>query len=214
MGARLPVPPGLDYVPIPGSDANLVFGVVRASLAGNRTTAAEAVFRRLFPVAKPADVYEPWPKPTCFRPDVLLPPWACTDYYDPQNLCRAYAAQGWDGVKDLVIILSFRFPETVTSPPTMSLQSAFELVRGFALEKLTMDRHLATVLAMHVPGRAAQDRLPPHMHVMSLARELGPVGFGPFSDLAVDAGREVIEAEWAEWRGASADTTKKKKRSK
>jgi hypothetical protein len=210
MGAPRTAPPGLDYVPIPGSDPNLIFGVVRASLGGNQTTAAEAVFRRLFPVAKPADINEPWPKPTCFRPDVLLPPWACADYYDPQNLCRTYAAQGWDGVKDLVIILSFRFPETVSSPPTMSLQTAFESVRGFVLEKLTIKRNLPTVLAMHLPNRAGKNTLPPHLHAMALARELGPAGFGPFTSLATDAGREVIEAEWAEWRGATADATKKR----
>lgn len=204
MGARRPALEGLDYVPIPGSDPNLVFGVIRAVLAGVATTALMAVFRRLFPVGQPDDPEKPWPRPTCYRHDVLLPPWAPTDYLDPQTLCRAYGAQGWDGVKDLVVIASFRFPETVATPPTMTLATAYELVRAFAYQRLAVERNLATVIAMHVPGRAGQEGLPPHIHVMSLARVLGATGFGTFvRPLASDAGRKVVEDEWAEWRAAA-----------
>ena len=213
MGTRRHAPEGLDYVPIPGADSNLIFGVIRATLAGISTTALLAVFRRLFPVAQPEDPEKPWPRATCFRHDVLLPPWAPADYLDPQTLCRAYAAQGWDGVKDLVIIASFRFPETISTPPTMTLQSAYELVRAFAYQRLTLDRNLAVVLAMHVPARAGQDGLPPHLHVMALARELGPAGFGPFlRPLASDAGRKVLEEEWMAWRAGTEPPPKSAKR--
>lgn len=178
-----------------------MFGVIRATLAGNATTAHAAVFRRLFPVAAPADPDKAWPKPTCFMHDVLLPRWANADYLDAQTLCRAYGAQGWEGVKDLVIIASFRMPETVSEPPTMTLATAYELVRSFAYRRLALDRKLATVIAMHVPGRAGSEGLPPHVHVMALARELGPAGFGSFvRPLATDAGRKIIEAEWTAWR--------------
>lgn len=216
MGARRPAPEGLDYVPVAGTDPNIVFGVIRATLGGSATTASMAVFRRLFPVAQPSDPEKPWPQPTCFKWDVLLPPWASADYLDPQTLCRAYAAQGWDGVKDLVVIASFRLPETVSEPPTMSLPTGYEIVRSLAYQKLALDRKLATILAMHVPGRAGSDGLPPHVHVMALARELGPAGFGSFvRPLATDAGRNIIESEWAAWRaahGAAPASTKVVKR--
>lgn len=201
MGARLPALPGLDYVPIPGTDPNFVFGVIRSTLSGVQNTASGAVFRRLFPVGKPEDLNKPWPRPTCYRYDVLLPDWAAADYIDPQALCRAYDQQAWDGVKDLVIIMNFRFPATVSSPPTMGLHEAYELVRGFAYERLVA-RGMATVLAMHVPARAGIVGLPPHVHVHCLPRELRIDGFGAFfPELTRDSGREIVEREFEEWRG-------------
>lgn len=205
MGAPRSAPPGLDFVPVPGSDPNLVFGVIRATLAGSPNTALGAVFRRLFPVAKPKDPQLPWPRPTCFRHDVLLPDWANADYVDPQVLCRAYDAQTWEGVKDLAIIINFRFPETLSvagAAPTMSLTGVYELVRGYSYQKLTRERGLATVVAMHVPSRAGIVDGFPHCHVIGLCRSVvGPAGFGPFRpELCRDSSRAIIEAEWKSWR--------------
>jgi hypothetical protein len=204
MAAPRSAPEGLDYVPVPGSDPNLVFGVIRATLAGVPNTAMEAVMRRLFPVARPKDPHLPWPRPTCFKSDVLLPHWANSDYFDPQALCRAYDAQTWDGVRDLAIIMNFRFPEAQSvggGPPTMSLAEIYELVRSYAYLRLTLKRGLATVLAMHVPSRAGVADAAPHCHVICLSRVLSIEGFGPFiPSLAKDAGREVIAAEFNDWR--------------
>lgn len=203
MSKSRSAPPGLDFVPVPGDDPNLVFGVIQASLAGMQNTAAQAVFRRLFPVAKPKSVDAPWPRPTCFRHDVLLPHWANADYVDPQVLCRAYDAQAWEGVKDIAIIMNFRFPEAQSARgalPTMSLTEMYELVRSYAYFRLTLKRGLATVLAMHVPSRAGFANAVPHCHVISLSRELSIEGYGAFSPLAKDGGREVIAAEFMDWR--------------
>ena len=142
MGAQRSAPPGLDFVPIPGSDPNLVFGVIRATLGTSTNTALGAVFRQLFPVAKPKDPQAPWPKATCFKSDVLLPDWTNVDYYDPQVPCRAYDAQTWEGVRDLAIIMNLRFPETLSSDgsaPTMSLTGAYELARFFGPRSLGHD---------------------------------------------------------------------------
>ena len=219
MGTRRMPPPGLDYVPVSGDDPNLVFGVIRTTLAGVPNSASKLVFRRLFPVAKPEDLEQPWPEPTCFRPDVLLPDWAPADYAKPQALCRAYDAQAWEGMKDLAIILNFRFPETLGvdgGPPTLGLSGVFELVRAFCYQKLTKERGLATVLAMHVPSRAGIDFSPPHVHAIALARTVvGQAGFGPFiPDLARDAGRQILEQEWREWRNVAPEPIPKKKRAK
>jgi hypothetical protein len=103
-------------------------------------------------------------------------------------------------MKDLVIMMNFRFPESVSVPPEISLHSAFELVRSFAYQRLSRERDMATVIAMHVPSRAAQSGAP-HVHVMGLARRCGPNGFGEFIPrLPTDSGREIIEREFAEWR--------------
>lgn len=207
MGTRIRTVPGLDYVPVPGSDPDLVFGVIRATLAGEPNTASGAIFRRLFPVAKPGNIDAPWPKPTCFRHDVLVTPWAPADYIDPQALCRAYDTQCWDGVKDLVIIMNFRFPDAVSvdgKPPMVSLHDAYELVRAYCHQKLVMERGLATVLAMHLPSRAGVDFSPPHIHSMSLARRAGIEGFGSFiPELCKDSARRLIESEWSAWRKAA-----------
>ncbi|WP_225421512.1 MobA/MobL family protein [Sphingomonas parva] len=135
---------------------------------------------------------------------MLLPSHASYDYLDPEALCRAYTQQAWDGMKDLVVITSFRFPETIAEPPSLSLQEAWELTRGFSYQRLVLDRNLAVVLAMHVPARAGKEG-PPHVHVMALARELGPCGFGAFlGPLARDTGREIMESEWKAWRADKA----------
>ena len=202
MGARRSAPPGLDYVPVPGNDPNVVFGVIRANLAGVPNSAMQAVCRRMFPVTRPKDPHAPWARPTCFHSEAVVPDWAPSDYWDPQALCRAYDQQAWDGLKDLVIHASFRFPETVSNPPSLTLQASYELVRSFARRRFVEDRNLPVVLAMHVPGRAGQDGLPPHVHVLVFCRELGPTGFGAFAarPLATDAGRAMIEDEWHAWR--------------
>lgn len=200
MGAKRKAPEGLDYVPVPGSNPLLVFGVIRSVLAGVAMTALLAVFRRLFPVAKPADPERPWPRPTCYRYDVLLPPGASDDYLDPEVLCRAYAAHGFEGIKDLVVIATVRFPDAEMIPPRLKLHEAWELARSFAYQRLTLERKLAVVIVMHVPRRAGQGDLAPHCHIMALARELGPTGFGNFiRPLASDAGRQLMDQEWTAW---------------
>ena len=203
MGTRRPPPPGLDYVPVPGDDPNFVFGVIRATLAGVPNSAAQAVFRRLFPVARPTSLEGPWPRPTCYRHDVLLPPWTSPDWVDPQALCQAYDRQCWEGVKDLAIIMNFRFPEALrrgSEAPRISLTEAYELVRGYCREKIVLERGLATVLAMHLPFLAGIDWSPPHVHACCLARVAG-LGFEAFvPELTRDSSRKIFEREWLDYR--------------
>jgi hypothetical protein len=203
MGTRRPPPPGLDYVPVAGDDPNFVFGVIRATLAGVPNSASNAVFRRLFPVARPESFEAPWPRPTCYRHDVLLPPWTSPDWVDPQALCQAYDRQCWVGVKDLAIIMNFRFPEALrrgSEAPRISLTEAYELVRGYCYEKIVLERGLATILAMHLPSLAGIDWSPPHVHACSLARVVG-LGFEAFvPELTKDSSRKIFEREWLDYR--------------
>jgi hypothetical protein len=193
---------GLDYVPVRGADPTLVFGVVRSTLGGKANTATGAILRRLFPIKLPTCDDGPVLTPQCHRHDVTLPNWANADYVNPLVAARAYDDLGWDGMKDLVIMMNFRFPEAISTPPLISLPAAWELVRGFAYQRLSRDRGLVVVLAMHVPAHAGQPGAP-HVHALALARRCGPAGFGEFvRPLATDAGRAIIEEEFAEWRAS------------
>lgn len=201
MAERRAAPPGLDYVPVPGRNPDLIFGVIRTLLAGVSNTALQAVFRRYFPVGRPEDVYRPWPEPTCFKPEVLLPFGAPIEYRDAETLCRAYDKQSWPGLKDLVVITTLRFPETVADPPTLTVLDAYELARAFAYQRLCLDRRLAVVIAFHVPAHAGVEANVPHCHIMALARTCGPLGFGELLSypLATDLGRKVMDDEFDAW---------------
>lgn len=202
-------PAGLDYSPVMGDARTVSFGVIQTRLPQQKpdltadvgtTTAEGAIFRRLFPIQKPADPTRPWDKPTCAKWDVLLPEGASDDYLDPQQLARAYDRQAFGVIRDLLVIITLRFPEVDAALPTMKLHEAWELSRSFANEKLVMERRLAVVPVLHVPGRAAKPGFP-HVHLMTFARELLPSSFGMFSrSIASDEGRCIIDKEWAEWR--------------
>src|SRR3546814_7685242 len=108
---KLPAIDGLDFVPVEGgSDSNIVFGVVRRRIgSGAIQTAPGSVLRRLSPGRK-ADVAVPW-EPTCYRWDVLLPPMAHDDCLDPKRLCEQYEEQALEGKKDLLVMMTNRFPD-------------------------------------------------------------------------------------------------------
>lgn len=193
-------PPGLDYAPISGETENLSFGVIQAAGGDGETNTAEgAIFRRLYPILRPDDPALPWTQPTCFRHDVILPDGASDELWSPQCLARAYDEQGFS-LKDLVVIVTLRFPEVEAKPPIMKLHEAWEMARGFTLERIVRAHGVAAVCTMHVPARAARPGAP-HCHVLSPARELLPSGYGKFArPFASDEGREIMDREWAAWR--------------
>jgi hypothetical protein len=193
-------PPGLDYSPITGEMDELSFGVIQADPNQKQTNTAEgAVFRRLYPILKPSDPALPWVQPTCFRHDVLLPAGASDELWNAQRLVRTYDEQGFS-LKDLVVVVTLRFPEVEALPQTMKLHEAWEMARQFTLERLVRLHGVAAICVMHVPARAARPGAP-HVHVLAPARELLPSGFGMFTrPLATDEGRELMDMEWAAWR--------------
>ena len=111
---KRPAPDGLDFVPVEGgSDPHIAFGVVRRRIgSGAIQTVPGSVLRRLSPGRK-ADVAAPW-KPTCYRWDVLLPPMAHDDCLDPKRLCEKYEEQAFEGQKDLLVMMTIRFPDADT----------------------------------------------------------------------------------------------------
>lgn len=191
---KLPAPGDLDFVPIPGGDdPNLIFGVVRRQIKdGPIQTAPTSVIKRLCPGRK-VDVTAPW-VPTCYRWDVLLPPFANDEFHDPKRLCEKYEEQACNKLKDILVMITLRFP----NPDR--LHRTWEEVRAFALERLCRERNVAVIAAMHLPVEVGSTN-PPHVHLMAMAREFQCFGFGPFvRPFSADAGKAIIAAEWADWQ--------------
>jgi hypothetical protein len=200
MAKKLKAPPGLDYEPVIGDVEHVSFGVAQAD-GETQLTAEGFIGRRAFPVMKPKDLSLPWPQPTCHKLDVLLPKGASDELWDPQRLAQAYDRQCFNTIRDLVVIVTLRFPLVDVVPQLMRLHEAWELGRGFAAE-LVKEHGVAIVAAMHVPARAAKPGLP-HIHLMIPARQLLPSGFGKFvRPLATDDGRALVEKAWVKWQEA------------
>lgn len=204
MARKVKAPPGLDYDPVMGEVEHVSFGVIQAD--GNTPLNAEAVIgRRVFPVMKPKDLSRPWPQPTCYRLDVVLPHGASDELSDPQRLAQAYDRQCFSAIRDLAVIVTLRFPQVDVMPQVMRLHEAWELGRGFAGE-LVRVHGVAAVAVMHVPARAAKPGLP-HIHLLIPARVLLPSGFGKFAQpLASDEGRALVEEAWVRWQEAHDGT--------
>lgn len=192
MGRQLPPIVGMDYVAIPGTNPDLSFGVVRRELKGCAFDTGEAVLRRLRPVGAKPRPGEEW-VPTCYRSDVLLPLGAEDRLNTAKALCEAYEAQAFSGIRDLLIMMTVRFPGAAEP-----LHEIWEEARAFALQ-LTRSKGVAAIVAMHVPALAGKPGRPVHAHIMLPARRLERFGFGEFlPSLACDGGREIVEKAWAE----------------
>lgn len=200
---RVP-PPGLDYRPVSGVTENLSFGIIQADPdgVGGPNTAEGAVFKRLFPILKPDDAKAPWINPTCFLHSVQLPPGANDALWDAQRLARAYDEQGFS-VRDVLIIVTLRFPEAETVPQLLRLHEAWRISQEFVWSRVVCEHRVAAISVMHVPARAARPGSP-HVHILIPSRELLPTGFGKFArPLGTDEGRGLMDEEWAAWRKAN-----------
>lgn len=204
MGKKIKPPPGLDYAPVTGETKALSFGVAQAAADGGGTMTAETfIGRRLFPVEKPKNFSQPWGEPTAYKHDVLLPRGASDELRDPQRLCQSFDRECFGPIRDLVIIVTLRFPEAEMIPQVMCLHEAWEVSRSFALRRLCHDRGLAVVPVMHVPSMAARPGAP-HVHLCIPARERLPSTWGKFTQpLASDQGRDLMDQEWMKWRARS-----------
>lgn len=190
---KYPAPGNLDFVPVPGGPADLVFGVVRRQIGdGPVHTVPQTVLKRLCPGGR-ANVAAPW-VPTAYRWDVLLPPQASDEFRDPKRLCEKYEEGDFGSVKDLVVMMTLRFRDADR------LHRTWEDVRAFAREHLCDKRHLAVIAAMHLPAQVGSTN-PPHIHLMALARDLRCYGFGGFiRPFASDQGKAIFAREWAAWQ--------------
>lgn len=156
-------PPNVDYDPVTGAFPNISFGVVETVDVGGRPRRLEdVVVKRLFPTERP-NPFEPWPVPTAYRAEVLLPRGASDHLVDPQQLCAAFHGKPGDQIQHLAAVVTIRFPEVDEVPQRMRLHEAVELGRDFG-RRLTGIYNTAVVFCMHVPATSWGIGVP-HSHL-------------------------------------------------
>jgi len=196
-------PPGCDYNPVSGVDANISYGTVRARSGKVVRSLGDVIFKRLFPVDRPNDSGTQWPRPTCYHHDILLPRGAPDHLSDYPTLAREYHANSGDAIDHLATIVTLRFPNADMVPPTgpSRLHEIWELCRGFG-GKLRDDFQVAVLPVFHVPGKNWGLGCP-HVHLICPVRAVRPAtGFSTFVMELIDAeqGRPYIDGEWNAWR--------------
>jgi len=196
-------PPGCDYEPITGENANLSYGTVRSGGGKGKRTLSDVIHKRLFPVDRPPDTFGPWPEPTCHRHDALLPRGAPDHLSDYQTLAREYHASSGDAIDHLATIITLRFPNADAVPPSgpSRLHEIWELCRGFG-GKLRDNLQIAVLPIFHVPGKNWGLGCP-HVHLICPVRVILPAtGFSTFVMQLINAedGRPYIDAMWLKWR--------------
>src|SRR3546814_19978525 len=90
------------------------------------------------------------------------------DCLDPKRLCEQYEEQAFEGQKDLLVMMTIRFPDADR------IHAIWEDVRAFARERLCRERNLAVIAAFHLPVQIGSTN-PPHIHQIGRAsgRESG-----------------------------------------
>lgn len=194
-------PPGCDYDPVVGTDANTSYGTVRAGQGKTRRSLTDVIVKRLFPVDRPIELGSAWPAPTCHAHDMLLPRGAPDHLSDYPTLAREYHSS--DAIDHLATIITLRFPNADAVPSTgpARLHEIWELCRGFG-GKLRDELQVAVVPVFHVPGKHWGLGCP-HVHLICPVRVIRPAtGFSIFVPQLINAeqGRPYIDAEWKAWR--------------
>lgn len=176
------------------SPSGLVFGVLRKHYGGRLNSAAEFGWRKAHPVRPAGDLgASPWIV-TAERLEVILPESADDGLADPELLLRQMDACAIDQEKALLVYL------TLPLGDAERIHAGWEMARAFVRERIVRDRELATVMALHSPGRIGSAN-PLHCHCLIVPRRLTGRGLshGPYdAELITDGGQAVVEAMWAE----------------
>ncbi len=179
--------------PFDGDGLDGSFGIIPCTFKDRPNRMVDVVHRRLVQFGRP--MAEPW-APTCTRFDVMLPPHAPDACHDPQGLARLIDAQRMPDQQDLAILITLRFEHHAL------LHRGWELVRGFALQRLAIDRDTPVVAAMHVPQVAGR-RHKPHVHLIASARRILGSNCADFvTDLLGTDAKANAARLWADWRAA------------
>src|SRR3546814_10512293 len=107
------------------------------------------------------------------------------DFLDPKRLCEQYEAQACEGLKDLLVMMTIRFPDADR------IHAIWEDVRAFARERLCRERNIAVIAAFHLPVQIGSTNQT-NVHLMALASELKAYGFADFvRSFEADAGKTM-----------------------
>lgn len=183
---------GTAYIPVADpAHPDIGYGVLRRRLDDVTNDLRVFVQTKLQPM-KLKTASAPWSR-TCWRDDVLLPVGAGDDMCDVRAVCERFEASATTDTKNLAVLITIRLRG---GDP---MHVSWEKVRGFAHERLAIQRKMAVILVGHVPAHAGS-RAGNHIHLVASARELGPNGFdAPVPLLTSDRGLPIVGAEWAAW---------------
>lgn len=185
----------------PAKIPNFGFAVVRRTYAGYANTApdyARAKLQPRRPEAAGVIADGDWPV-TAAEHDLLLPSGVSDDYRRPGLLFARYQQGLLADRPELLLSLTLHFERPLPRHDMM------EAGRAFAMEHLVRKRRLSTLLVLHLPGEVASENRP-HIHLLSLARQHWPSGWGSYAtDILCDDGQHILYAEWsrfwADWDG-------------
>lgn len=179
--------------PFDGADLDASFGIIPCTFKDRTNRMVDVVHRRLVQFGRP--MVEPW-APTCMRWDVLLPKHAPDACRDPKALATMIDAQRMPDQQDLAILVTLRFEHHAL------LHRGWELARGFALQRLAVERETPVIAALHVPQVAGR-RHKPHVHLIASARRILGSNCADFvTDLLGADAKLNAAALWADWRTA------------
>jgi hypothetical protein len=119
----------------------------------------------------------------------VIPPQAPDRLTDWRTLWSEFEAQKLPDQRDLALLID------VYCPGAPTLHGCWEAVRAWAYQVFAIERRLPVTLIQHDPSRAGL-RTDPHVHIIVAARELGPRGFGAFSDLCCDKALIGLHGSW------------------
>lgn len=175
------------------STSGLVFGVLRKTYAGRANSALEFGWRKnhLGGDYQDAD-FSAW-SPNIERMEVILPEDADDMLSDPATLLRQMDVSAAECEKALLVHL------TLPLGGVDRVHVGWERARAFAL-RVAHERHLATVLTLHGPGRVNVP-FPLHAHCLIVPRRITGLGLrhGLYDeDLIHDGGQAVVETMWSE----------------
>lgn len=170
----------------------VTLGVLRREFSGRTNSAADFGWKKLHPVL-PATSSAPgmsW-QPSCYRHESLLPATASDLLMEPQHLLQLYERAVLPQQPGLLLSLKLTMLEDG------SLHAFWERARSLAHSEFVERRGLPVLMVMHVPSLSpAKVPARTHIHVLALARKLGPHGFGALGEFNGEAGRDGLIEAW------------------
>ena len=175
------------------SESGIVFGCLRKTYKGRTNSAVEFGWHKAHPLAPPHGVDTSRWAPTAERVEVVLPTGADDGLLDPVVLLARMDACAVAREKALLVYL------TLPLGHAGQVHEARECARSFVRNRFARERGLATMLALHSPGRVGSPN-PLHAHALIVPRRLSlGIEHGAYDEeLIRDAGQAIVEADWTE----------------
>ena len=181
----------------PQIEPDFTFGVLRRKFAGLVNDTVAFGWAKLHPIRPAPDPSSPAPiwRPSAVRYDVLLPDGASDLMLDPKRLLQTFQDQAVVEQDDLADTLKLTFTDAA------ALHVGWEIARDYARLQFVRNHKLPVLIILHDPAMSGTRHVAaPHVHIMALARKLGPQGFGAFCTIANDEAHPALAVAWRKAR--------------